>query len=150
MPSRTLRRAATVALFAAAAPIQANDADLLRQIDAAQAVALVEVAFVPYGNLVLLHTVLHGESAGLSDTESWLGPCLPAKAAVRGLAAGTSGDAAFYRQVIERAGYSSVLFLRRDGETWRPICTGLEPRQWEQHPQHAEWRAAVDAALARR
>ena len=41
MPSRTLRRAATVALFAAAAPIQANDADLLRQIDAAQAVAQI-------------------------------------------------------------------------------------------------------------
>ena len=43
----------------------------------ADAIIIVEVAFVPYGNLVLVEDVLRGAATGLTSANDLLGDCLP-------------------------------------------------------------------------
>lgn len=111
-----------------------------------EVVAVVEVSFVPYGNLVLLREVLRGDGGSLKSPEELLGECLPSKAAVRDLAARGGADADVYQAAIDRAGYAAVLFLRGDGSALKPVCEARHPdaRHWEQHPGHAQWRRQRD------
>ena len=80
----------------------------------ADTIVIVEVAFVPYGNLVLVEDVLRGEATGLTSTNDLLGDCLPGKATVRELAAesATTAQADVYNDAIERASYKAVIFLQ--------------------------------------
>ena len=110
-------------------------------------IAVVEVAFVPYGDLVLVREVLRGDAPPLPVPQTGLGPCLPRKATVRELAASGGEDAAVYQTAIERAGYTSVLRLRRAGDTTHPACTAFDTRAWEHHPAHPSWREAFTAQL---
>ncbi len=113
----------------------------------ADVVAVMEVAFVPYGNLVLLREVLHGTATGLPDLSEVLGPCLPGKAGMREKT--TDADASHVlRAAIDNAAYSAVVFLRRRGSVLSLVCG--EPaagENWLSHPRHAPWRARLDAAL---
>lgn len=116
----------------------------------ADAVILVEVSFVPYGNLVLLRAVLHGAGMPFESPENYLGECLPAKATVRERALAGGAGAPHYQAALERASYSAVLFLKHEGAALTPRCDPeqSEPVHWEQHPGHVAWRAALDVALS--
>lgn len=149
----TTRRglALSIGALLSAAPVHAADtaATLAAQADA---VIVVDVAFVPYGNLVLLREVVFGDRSRVRSPVDYLGECLPGKARVRELAATDGADSALYAQAMERAAYTAVLFLRsKDGEL-APLCAdpASVPTHWESHPEHPQWRAAVDAALASR
>lgn len=118
----------------------------------ADIVAIVEVSFVPYGNLALLREVLRGDSAALRNPEDFLGECLPPKALVRERAAAGGTAAPTYQAALEQAGYAAVLMLARDGDALKPLCDAAlaEPVNWESHPRHAHWRAALNQALTAR
>lgn len=118
----------------------------------ADAVAIVEVSFVPYGNLALLREVLRGDPASVRNPEDFLGECLPPKALVRERVAAGGAAAPIYQAAVEQAGYAAVLMLAREGDTLRPLCDVAltEPVNWESHPRHARWRAALNQALGKR
>jgi hypothetical protein len=117
----------------------------------ADAIVIVEVAFVPYGNLVLVDDVLLGEASGLTNANDLLGDCLPGKAALRELAAGaaTASQAAVYSEAIARATYKAVIFLRHGEGTVKVICGDAidTTENWESDPRHPIWRGKLDTYL---
>ena len=62
--------------LALALPSIAQDAQVEALAKRADAIAVVEMAFVPYGNLVLLREMLHGNRDGMPDAGELIGPCL--------------------------------------------------------------------------
>jgi hypothetical protein len=125
-----------------------NVAELIRQSDA---VVSVEVAFVPYGDMVLIGEVLGGEMVDLDSSNALLGQCLPKKAAVRDLAKGPPDNPqqAVYAEAVERAGYVAVVFMKHDGNASQIICdNGLHSTvNWESDPRYPQWRAQLDELL---
>ena len=125
-----------------------NVAELIRQSDA---VVSVEVAFVPYGDMVLIGEVLDGEMVDLDSSNALLGQCLPKKAAVRDLAKGPPGNPqqAVYAEAVERAGYVAVVFMKHDGNASQVICDdgAHSTINWERDPRHPQWRAQLDELL---
>ena len=117
----------------------------------ADAIVIVEVAFVPYGNLVLVEDVLRGEATGLTNANDLLGDCLPGKAALRELAnrSATASQAAVYSEAIARASYKAVIFLRHGEGTGSVICGDAidTTENWESDPRHPIWRGELDAYL---
>lgn len=125
-------------------------AELIRQSDA---VVSVEVAVVPYGDMVLIGEVLAGEMVELSSSNELLGQCLPRKALVRDLAGSSSTDPqqAVYAEAVERAGYSAIVFMKHDANASQIICdNGTHSTvNWETDPRHPGWRARLDEILER-
>ena len=117
----------------------------------ADAIVFVEVAFVPYGNLVLVEDVLRGEATGLTSANDLLGDCLPGKAALRELAnrSATASQTAVYSEAIARASYKAVIFLRYGEGTWSVICGDAidTTENWESDPRYPNWRGGLDAYL---
>ena len=118
----------------------------------ADAIAIFEVAFVPYGNLVLLTEMLLGSRNELPDLSELLGPCLPGKAGVRELAESSKDPAnsAVLDNAVEQAGYTAVVFLKRRSQSLSILCsdsTSLE--NWVTHPYHNRWRSHLNARLGR-
>jgi hypothetical protein len=128
-----------------------NVAELIRQSDA---VVAVEVAFVPYGDMVLIGEVLDGEMLDLDSSNELLGQCLPKKVTVRELARGQRGDPqqAVYAEAVERAGYAAVVFMKHDGNASEVICDdgAHSTVNWVTDPRYPQWRAQLDAVLAQR
>ena len=122
----------------------AQDAQLAELVAGSDAIVSVEVAFVPYGDLVLVGEVLHGSMNELSSSTELLGPCLPNKALVRELAeqAADGAQARIFQESIERAGYKAVTFLKHEGETSRALCVAdsFVTVNWESDPDYATWR----------
>jgi len=117
----------------------------------ADAIVIVEVAFVPYGNLVLVEDILRGEATGLTNANDLLGDCLPGKAALRELAArsATASQTAVYNEAITRASYKAVVFLQHGEGASSVICGDpIESTEnWESDPRHPIWRGELDAYL---
>lgn len=122
--------------------------DLIRQSDA---VVSVEVAFVPYGDMVLIGEVLDGEMIDLSSSNELLGQCLPKKAVVRDLAQGPDDNLqrAVYAEAVENAGYVAVVFMKHDGDAGEVICDdgAHSTVNWISDPRYPEWRARLDQLL---
>jgi len=138
-----------VSLLTLDGPATADSSSFAR---AADTIIVVEVSFVPYGNLVLLKEVLAGDRSLLRSPEEYLGNCLLGKAEVRAQAQSGGKAATHYQAALERAGYSAVLFLKRSETGSTPLCesTQPEPVHWEQHPEHAGWRTRLDTVLTDR
>ena len=117
----------------------------------ADAIAVVEVAFVPYGDLVLIADSLHGETTRVTSANDLLGDCLPGKAGVRKLAADSAQSAqiAVYKEAIERATYKAVIFLQYVSGDIKVLCSNANhsTENWESDPRHPSWRARLDAYL---
>ena len=117
----------------------------------ADAIVAIEVAFVPYGDLVLVGDVLRGKMIPLPSASALLGTCLPGKAAVRELAerAGNTPQAAVYEEAIERSSYSAIVFIEHVGQSSRVICDdGMHVTQnWDIDPRYPAWRERLDAIL---
>jgi hypothetical protein len=117
----------------------------------ADAIVIVEVAFVPYGNLVLVQDVLRGEVTGLTSANDLLGDCLPGKAALKELAArpATASQAAVYSEAIARASYKAVIFVQHGEGTGGVICGDAidTTENWESDPRHPIWRGELNAYL---
>jgi hypothetical protein len=115
------------------------------------AIALVEVAFVPYGDLVLVEEVLHGEIVGLTSSNALLGDCLPRRATVKKLAAesATPAQAAVYNGALEMAMYKAVIFLKHAAGSSSVICSDAitSTENWESDPRYPMWRSRLDAYL---
>lgn len=128
-----------------------NVAELIRQSDA---VVSVEVAFVPYGDLVLIGEVLAGEMVDLSSSNELLSQCLPKKAMVRDLARSASGSPqqAVYTQAVERAGYSAIVFMKHEGNASQILCdNGAHSTvNWDIDPRYPQWREQLDELLEQR
>ncbi len=126
----------------------ASVAELVRQSDA---VVAIEVAFVPYGDMVLLGEVLDGKMMDLSSSNELLGDCLPKKATVRELAqsANNNPQQAVYVEAVERAGYAAVVFMKHEGNASRVICDDgpHSTVNWVSDPRYPEWRAQLDRLL---
>ncbi|KPK32724.1 MAG: hypothetical protein AMJ66_06460 [Betaproteobacteria bacterium SG8_40] len=139
----------TLSALCSAAFLQAAQAG--EPASEADAIVLVEVAFVPYGDLVLVEQVLHGEPTEMSSTSELLGVCLPNKALVREMAERTddAAQALVYRQSIERAGYKAVVFLKHDGAQSRVLCEegAVSTVNWETDPRHPQWRARLQSRI---
>ncbi len=136
--------------FFSAAGESASEETLASQADA---VLVAEVSFLPYGHLVLIREILHGDKNSLPDPIQFLGVCLPRKAGVRQLAEQSQGPAVqIYREAIERATYTAVLFLKREAGSLNPLCneSASIPEHSENHPNHAAWRAKVVTSLRTR
>jgi hypothetical protein len=119
----------------------------------ADAVLVLEVSFLPYGHLVLLREVLHGDKNSLPDPIQLLGVCLPRKAGVVWLAEQARGPAVqIYRDAIVQATYTAVVFLKSEVGSINPVCddTVNAPEHWVTHPNHAAWREKVVSALRMR
>lgn len=127
-----------------------NVAELIEQSDA---VVSVEVAFVPYGDMVLIGEVLAGEMAELDSSNELLSQCLPRKALVRDLARSAIGSEqqAVYAEAVERAGYSAIVFMKHGGNGSQIICdNGAHSTvNWEIDPRYPQWRARLDEILER-
>jgi hypothetical protein len=140
--------AVAVTAFSVTAHGQSAIDALAERVDA---IVIVEVAFVPYGNLVLVEDVLRGEATGLTSANDLLGDCLPGKAALRELAnrSATASQAAVYSEAIARASYKAVIFLRHGEGTWSVICGDAidTTENWESDPRHPIWRDELDAYL---
>ena len=125
-----------------------NVAELIRLSDV---VVAVEVAFVPYGDMVLIGEVLDGEMMELDSSNELLGQCLPKKVTVRELARAPRGDPqqAVYAEAIERAGYTAVVFMKHHGNDSEVICDdGLHTTvNWVTDPRYPQWRTRLDALL---
>jgi hypothetical protein len=118
----------------------------------ADAIAIFEVAFVPYGNLVLLTEMLLGSRNDLPDLSELLGPCLPGKAGVRDLAESIRDPAnsAVLDAAIDQAGYAAVVFLKRRGGSLSIVCSDpVSLENWLTHPHHNLWRSRLNATLGR-
>jgi hypothetical protein len=118
----------------------------------ADAIAIFEVAFVPYGNLVLLTQMLLGSRHDLPDLSELLGPCLPGKAGVRELAENTQDPAnsAVLDTAVDQAGYTAVIFLKRRGKSLSILCNNpASLENWLTHPHHTVWRSQLNATLGR-
>ncbi|MFN0317800.1 MAG: hypothetical protein ACKVQA_22465 [Burkholderiales bacterium] len=119
----------------------------------ADAVLVLEVSFLPYGHLVLLREVLYGDKNSLPDPIQYLGVCLPRKPGVVWLAEQARGPAVrIYREAIEQATYTAVLFLKSEVGSINPVCDESinAPEHWSTHPNHSAWREKVVAALRKR
>ena len=120
----------------------------------ADAIVIVEVAFVPYGDLVLVEDILRGDTTGLTSTSDLLGDCLPGRASVKKLAATSASTAqtAVYKDAYELATYKAVIFLQHGAGTSRVICDGAinSTENWESDPRHPVWRGRLDAYLDHR
>ena len=127
-----------------------NVAELIRQSDA---VVSVEVAFVPYGDMVLIGEVLGGKMVDLDSSNALLGQCLPKKAMIRDLAKGSPDNPqqAVYAEAVERAGYVAVVFMKHDGNASQVICDdgAHSTVNWESDPRYPQWRAQLDELLQR-
>jgi hypothetical protein len=140
------------ALLCVAPVAKAQKISVEALVTQADAIAIFEVAFVPYGNLVLLTQMLLGSRHDLPDLSELLGPCLPGKAGVRELAENTRDPAnsAVLDNAVDQAGYSAVVFFKRSGKTLSVLCTDpnfLE--NWVAHPHHSAWRSRLNATLGR-
>jgi hypothetical protein len=143
---------AIVTMLFAAPPASAQQNSTEALAAQADAVAIFEVAFVPYGNLVLLTEMLLGSRHDLPELSELLGPCLPGKAGVRELAENTQDPAnsAVLDSAVDQAGYAAVVFLKRRGKSLSVLCsdpTSLE--NWLAHPHHGAWRSRLNATLGR-
>ncbi len=156
-PSRRNRSAGLRRLIAAMVSIfgvssYAQDAQLGELVGTADAIVAIEVAFVPYGDLVLVGEVLHGRMVELSSSNELLGACLPSKAIVRDLAqqAGSSVQGGVYQNAIERAGYKALAFLKHESGASRVICDdgSFSTVNWETDPRFAAWRARLQNEIA--
>ena len=140
----------TVLIITLSAPAHGQSA-IGALAERADAIVIVEVAFVPYGNLVLVEDVLLGEATGLTNANDLLGDCLPGKAALRELAAGsaTASQAAVYSEAIARATYRAVIFLRHGEGTVEVICDDAidTTENWESDSRHPIWRGKLDRFL---
>ena len=127
-----------------------NVADLIGQADA---VVSVEVAFVPYGDMVLIGEVLDGAMVDLSSSNELLGQCLPKKAVVRDLAQVSDNNMQqkVYVEAVENAGYVAVVFMKHDGNASQVICDdGVHSTiNWVTDPRYPQWRARLDKLLER-
>ncbi|NIO39142.1 MAG: hypothetical protein GTO41_02435 [Burkholderiales bacterium] len=157
LPTGIRRRCLHVAIAAwiagAAVPSLGQVTQLERLISESDAIVTVEVAFVPYGDMVLIGDVLHGKMVKLSNSNELLGACLPNKARVRKLvkmAAGPS-QAVVYEGAIERASYKAVVFLKHgDGDgASRALCDegAHVTDNWESDPRYEAWRTRLDVSL---
>ncbi len=81
-----LRKPLCAALAIWVFPVAAQAPSVETLAAQADAVLVVEMAFVPYGDLVLTREILHGDKNSLPDASEFLGACLPGKAGVRQLA----------------------------------------------------------------
>ena len=156
MSGRTFTGLITVCLFLSVAwfapqPVHGqvvNVAELIRQSDA---VISVEVAFVPYGDMVLIGEVLDGKMVDLDSSNELLGQCLPKKAMVRDLAKspGDNPQQAVYAEAVERAGYGAIVFMKHDGNASQVICdAGTHSTvNWITDPRYPQWRAELDKLL---
>jgi hypothetical protein len=142
--------AAMVSVFSVSS--YAQDAQLGELVSTVDAIVAIEVAFVPYGDLVLVGEVLHGRMVELSSSNELLGACLPGKAIVRDLAqqAGSSVQGAVYQNAIERAGYKAVAFLKHEGGASRVVCDegGFSTVNWETDPRFSAWRGRLQDEIA--
>ncbi|UCH48226.1 MAG: hypothetical protein JSU95_19785 [Betaproteobacteria bacterium] len=125
-----------------------NVAELIRQSDA---VVSVEVAFVPYGDMVLIGEVLDGEMVNLDSSNELLGQCLPKKVTIRELAKSPSDNPqqAVYAEAVERAGYAAVVFMKHLGNASEVICDdgAHSTVNWITDPRYPQWRAQLDELL---
>lgn len=141
----------TVAAIVCSFPAKAQTGAIDTLLEQADAVVIVEVAFVPYGDLVLVGETLHGKTVDLASTSDLLGDCLPNRVMVKELAARSaqSVQADVYEEALERATYTAVIFLRPAAEGSSAICTGKEhsTENWQSDPRHRAWRAGLDAYL---
>lgn len=136
--------------LALALPSIAQDAQVEALAKQADAIAVVEMAFVPYGNLVLLREMLQGSRDGMPDAGELIGPCLPGKAQLRALTENSPDPAvsAVWHAAVEQAGYTSVLFLKRQAGMLSGLCgETLTFENWLMHPRHGVWRTRLDAWL---
>jgi Holliday junction resolvase-like predicted endonuclease len=136
-------------VFTAPAKAQIGEIDTL--LERADAVVIVEVAFVPYGDLVLLGETLHGKTVDLAGPNDLLGDCLPNRVMVKELASKSarSVQADVYEEALERATYTAVIFLQHAANRSSVLCTdtGNSTENWESDPRHSTWRARLDAYL---
>ena len=139
-------------IIAGSAPCIAQGDSPSHLAAAADAIVVVEVSFVPYGNLVLLREALRGDVNAIKNPEEFLGPCLPSKNAVRELAARADDQATVYQSALERAGYAAVLFLKKEGTSMQPMCDAnhAHARHWEQHADHSAWRRRLEEEVRAR
>ncbi len=146
-----LRRVMAALMSAACASGHAQDAQLGELVGKADAIVAIEVAFVPYGDLVLVGEVLHGRMVELSSSTELLGACLPSKADVRDLAqqAGSTAQRGVYQNAIERAGYKAVAFLKHEAGASRVVCDEgtFSTVNWEADPRYAAWRARLQNVI---
>ena len=156
-PSRRNRSAGLRRLIAAMVSVfsissYAQEAQLGELVGMADAIVALEVAFVPYGDLVLVGEVLHGRMVELSSSNELLGTCLPSKAIVRDLVqqAGSSVQGAVYQNAIERAGYKAVAFLKHESGASRVVCDkgSFSTVNWETDPRFAAWRGRLQDEIA--
>ena len=154
MALRVIRRASAGFLWmATAAPVAAQESGVDSLAAQADAIAVVEVAFVPYGNLVLLKALLRGTRERMPELSALMGPCLPGKAEVRDRAAGATeaANATLLRNAITNAGYEAVIFVGQRKESNTAICDDPQKLDnWTMHPRHGTWRARLDAWLRHR
>lgn len=121
-------------------------------LERADAVVIVEVAFVPYGDLVLIGETLHGKTVELASSSGLLGDCLPSKLMVKKLAAKSARavQAVVYEEALELATYTAVIFLQHAADRSSVLCanTAHSTENWQSDPRHHAWRARLDAYLA--
>ncbi len=141
----------TVAAIVFTVPAGAQTGAIDALLERADAVAIVEVAFVPYGDLVLLGETLHGRTVDLAGPNDLLGDCLPNRVMVKERAAKSarSVQADVYEEALERATYTAVIFLQHAADRSSVLCTDNEhsTENWENDPRHSAWRARLDAYL---
>ena len=151
MALRVIRQASAGFLWmAAAAPVAAQDSGLASLAAQADAIAVVEVAFVPYGNLVLVKEILRGTRERMPELSALMGPCLPGKAEVRDRAEGATdvAYATLLHNAIINAGYEAVIFIGWREGSRTAICDDPQMLDnWPMHPRHGAWRAQLDAWL---
>ncbi|MFN0039574.1 MAG: hypothetical protein ACKVP2_08700 [Burkholderiales bacterium] len=154
MALRVIRWASAGFLWmAAAAPVAAQDPGVDPLAAQAEAIAVVEVAFVPYGNLVLLKELLRGTRERIPELSALMGPCLPGKAELRDRAEGATEaeNTTLLQNAINNAGYEAVIFVGRRKESMTAICDDPQMLDnWTMHPRHGAWRARLDAWLRHR
>ncbi len=150
----SLARRSCLALACIAFSATAHGLDAVEALaNSADAIVVVEVAFVPYGDLVLVHDVVRGEPAGLSNAGELLGDCLPGKATVRSLAASATGaQADIYNEALQMAAYTAVIFVQNAGDASSAICGDAidSTENWHSDPRYPAWRNTLDAYLDRR
>lgn len=131
--------------------VWAQNIDIDALVSRADAIVSVEVAFVPYGDLVIPGQVLHGEPIAISSPNELLGDCLPSKAVVRELAkqATNTPQAAVYAEALERASYSATVFLKREADRVTVICDAsvYSTQNWERDPRYRAFRAQLQDHL---
>ena len=141
----------TVAAIVFTAPVGAQTGAIDALLERADAVVIVEVAFVPYGDLVLPGETLRGKPVALAGANDLLGDCLPNRVKVKELAGKSARrvQADVFEEALDRATYTAVIFLQHAADGSNVICTDTEysTEYWQNDPRHRAWRARLDAYL---